>query len=204
MEKNILTLLDGREVTIFPLPRNKEADDYMIVHNQRNYPYAEVERFAQLKAAYVRYTKAVDDKYLAETKDAKSLLFKNIRLIYDNAERILTDSRMFLAPLPCAGGLAYCGTRMFDKPVLGGYLQWWKSCSEAHPKDDEWVYYISGSPLSGSNSCGIVDSNGRAKSTCLSGFLNAWRTFIHVNKIYQGLSDSCEHYTIEEVIERLK
>lgn len=204
MEKNILTLLDGREVTVFPLPRDKEVDEYLAIHERRNYPYGEAERFAQLKAACDRYTKAVDDKYLAEVSDARSLLFKNIRLIYDNRERILTDSRMFLAPLPCAGGLVYCGTRMFDKPVLGVYLQWWMSCSEAHPKDDEWVYYISGSPLSGSNSCGIVDSNGRAKSTCLSGFLNAWRTFIQVNEMYQGQSDTYEHYSLREVIERLK
>ena len=204
MEKNILTLLDAREVTVFPLPRDKEVDEYMVIRERRNYPYSEAERFAQLKAAYVRYTKAVDDKYLAETKDAKSLLFKDIRLIYDNAERILTDSRMFLAPLPCAGGLAYCGTRMFDKPVLGVYLQWWMSCEEAHSKDDEWVYYISGSPLSGMNSCGKVDSNGSAKRTSLSGFANAWRTFTRINKLYQGLSDTCEHYTIKEVIERLK
>lgn len=204
MEKNILRLLDGREMTVFPLPRDKEVDEYMVIHERRNYPYSEAERFEELKAAHDRYTKAVDDKYLAETKDAKSLLFKNIRLIYDNAERILTDSRMFLAPLPCAGGLVYCGTRMFDKPVLGVYLQWWMTCEEAHPKDDEWVFYIFGSPLTGTNSCRSVDANGNINRIRLSGFLNAWRTFIHVNKIYQGLSDSCEHYTIEEVIERLK
>lgn len=204
MKKNVLTLLDGREVTLFPLPCSREADDYMAVHNRRNYHYAEAKRFTELKASYERYRQEIDDKYIAETDGARTLLLENIKLIYDNRERILTDSRMFLAPMPCAGGLAYCGTRMFDKPVLGVHLQWWMTCEEVHSKDDEWVYYISGSPLSGMNSCSKVDSNGKANSTRLSGFANAWRTFTQINKKYQGLSDTCEHYTIKEVIEMLK
>lgn len=204
MEKNVLTLLDGREVALFPLSHDKEIEDYLVIHNRRNVPYAEALHFTELKASYNHYQQYLSDKYETETDGARILLLENIKLIYDNAERILNDSRMFLAPMPCAGGLAYCSTRMFDKPALGVYLQWWMTCKEAHSKDDEWVYYISGSPLSGMNSCGKVDSNGSAKRTCLSGFLNAWRTFIHVNKIYQGLSDSCEHYTIKEVIEMLK
>lgn len=204
MEKNVLTLLDGREVMVFPMSHDKEVDDYLVIHNRRNFAYAEAKHFMELKASYDLHQQYLRDKYESETNGARTLLLENIKLIYDNAERILTDSRMFLAPLPCAGGLAYCGTRMFDKPALGVYLQWWMTCKEAHSKDDEWVYYISGSPLSGMNSCGTVDSNGSAKRTCLSGFANAWRTFTRINKLYQGLSDTCEHYTIKEVIERLK
>lgn len=204
MEKNILTLLDGREVTVFPLPRDKEVDEYMVIHERRNYPYSEAERFAQLKAAHDRYTKAVDDKYLAETKDAKSLLFKNIRLIYDNAERILTDSRMFLAPLTCAGGLYYSGSGPFENPVLGVYLQWWMTCKEAHPKDDEWVFYFSGSPLSGINHCGVIGIEGQKESIKVADFDNLYKSFARINKMYSDLSDTCEHYPLREVIERLK
>lgn len=204
MEKNVLTLLDGREVTLFPASHEKDVDDYLVIHNRRNMPYAEARHFAVLKASYDCYQQYLRDKYEDETKDARTLLLENIKLIYDNRERILTDSRMFLAPMPCAGGLAYCGTRMFEKPVLGVFLQWWMTCEEAHPSDDEWIYYISGSPLTGMNSCNKVDSNGKTVSKEIRGFANLRRSFTQINSMYQGISDACEHYPLREVIERLK
>lgn len=204
MKKDVLTLLDGREVTLFPLPHDKAVDEYMVVHNRRNLPFADSEHFAGLRAAYERYKQEIDDKYIAEISDARRLLFDNIMLIYDNRERILTDSRMFLAPMPCAGGLYYGDTAAFEDPALGVYLQWWMTCKEAHPSDDEWVFYFSGSPLSGYNHCGIFGVEGQKESKPCSDFADLYRSFARINKMYRGLSDTCEHYPLREVIERLR
>lgn len=204
MKKNVMTLLDGREVILFPMPKDKMLDEYMVVHNRRNAHYADAQYYDELRKAYERYLQDLDSRYETETKDAEELFLSNVKTLYDNTERILTDSRMFLSPLPCAGGLAYGGAKVFEKPVLGVYLQWWATCHEAHSKDDEWVYHISGSPLSGMNSCGIVNAEGETKSACLPEFANVWKSFARINKMYRGLSDTYDHYPLCEVIKMLK
>lgn len=200
---NTLTLLDGREIVLYPLLQDKTLTEYIEIASRRECPLAQVHRFEELRIAYELYQEELRDKYKAETKGTDKLLVENVRFLVDNADKILSDSRMFLAPLPKAGGLAYCSSKDFDKPVLGTYLLWWKICKEAHPKDDEWVYYISGSPLTGMNSCGIVNAEGKKRDQSVSNFMSLWKSFIHINKKYQGLSDTCEHYTLPEVIEKL-
>lgn len=127
----------------------------------------------------------------------------------DHREKILNDSRMFLAPVPVQSGLAYIGTSGFRRPTLGVYVEWWMTCvpaiiSSLH--DDTWlVYYISGSPLSGMNCCGIVNANGECRSENLpSPFSAIWRSFMEVNKRYDEAKQRYEAYSLEEVVKLLE
>lgn len=147
----------------------------------------------------------------------------NAFLLLSNAKRILTDSRMFLARIPgIQSGLAYSGTGGFRCPTLGVYIEWWLSCSGAvrHECPRDWrdpkqappdvdtgqwlVFCLSGSPLSGSNCCGVVDINGQRRIGSLFDFLNACRAFARINSRYDEAKRTCQAYTLQQVLEICK
>ena len=119
----------------------------------------------------------------------------------------MSDSRMFLCSVPIQNGLAYTGTAGFNHPTLGVYLEWWLSCEKATIlKEDKtkWlVYFISGSPLSGANKCGIVNEKGEIDSECLCPFPLVWRSFASINKRYDEAKSLYQAYTLEEVVKKL-
>ena len=127
----------------------------------------------------------------------------------DHREQILNDSRMFLAPVPIQSGLAYTGTSGFQRPTLGVYIEWWMTCVPAiigrYRKNTWLTYRIAGSPLSGSNRCGIVNANGECRSEQLpSPFSAIWRPFVAVNKRYDEAKERYESYSLEEVVKLLE
>ena len=127
----------------------------------------------------------------------------------DHRKQILNDSRMFLAPVPVENGIAYMGTSGFKRPTLGVYIEWWMSCIPAiidrYRKDTWLVYYIAGSPLSGRNCCGIVNTNGECRSECLPNPFSAiWRSFVEVNTHYDEAKERYEAYSLEEVVKLLE
>ena len=88
----------------------------------------------------------VDDE---EEKELLRLFLDNAFVLLANRERILSDSRMFLCPLPfCRNGLAYTGTSGFQRPTLGIYLEFWMTCDQACLVDDndgKWLlHHIAG------------------------------------------------------------
>lgn len=176
MDKDFLTLLDGRKIMLFPQTK-ENITEKEILENEKQ-----------------------------EQKDAQDVLLENIELLMENAERILTDSRMFLALLPDAGGLMYGSSKTFEKPVLGTYLQWWMTCEQSHFVENgkrHWIYHFAGSPLSGMNTCQVVNEDGAVSRLSVRSFKDLWRPFLHINKHYTGLSSSSKHYTLREVVERL-
>ena len=127
----------------------------------------------------------------------------------DHRKQILNDSRMFLAPVPVENGIAYMGTSGFKRPTLGVYIEGWMSCIPAiidrYRKDTWLVYYIAGSPLSGHNCCGIVNTNGECRSECLPNPFSAiWRSFVEVNTHYDEAKERYEAYSLEEVVKLLE
>jgi hypothetical protein len=93
------------------------------------------------------------------------MFIKNAWLFYKNREKILNDSRMFLSPVPIRNILAYSGESGFRKPTIGIYIEWWINCESSIIQDEnaktELVYYIAGSPLTGTNSCSAVNESGK-------------------------------------------
>lgn len=134
----------------------------------------------------------------------QKLFTDNAFLFLDNRERILSDSRMYLCPIPVQSGIAYTGTRGFNRPTLGIYLEWWKYCAAAsvlEENDEEWlVYKIAGSPMSGSNRCGLVSPFGETKTKQVLSFINLWPLFMKINCRYDDAKERYAAYTLGQVL----
>lgn len=141
------------------------------------------------------------------------LFCRNLHRLIAASDRILADSRMFLAPVPIQNGLAYFGTSGFHNPTLGVYIEWWRryKCSWVVDEPEETdesaeplpLVYIAGSPLSGSNKCAYVGADGESCGVSVTKFAPVWKSFVNVNTRYTEAKQRYEAYTIEEVVERL-
>lgn len=137
------------------------------------------------------------------------LFFKEAFFLYEHRDRILSDSRMFLTPLPFHNNLAYSGTSGLRHATLGVYLEWWTSCERSLIKKDGDVhaltYYFAGSPLSGSNRCNAVTRYGKSESISFaSPFSDIWHPFMTINKRYTEAQRIYQSYSLEESIARLR
>ena len=150
-----------------------------------------------------------------QKKNGESLFLHNAFLFLQHRDRIMSDSRMFLCPIPIQNGLAYTGTSGFSRPTLGVYIEWWFNCEEAtvfkktrvFKKDKtKWlVYRIAGSPLSGANRCGIVNEKGETDSESLTGsFSPVWSSFMRINNRYDEAKSLYQAYTLEKTVEILE
>ena len=147
-------------------------------------------------------------KQKKEACSAEEMLFlQHAFLFYRNMHRILSDSRMFLAPVPVRSGLAYIGTSGFQHPTLGVYAEWWSNCELDMTKDakgrDALTYYIAGSPLSGGNHCNCVYPDGRTKDITHYPFRLVWTSFAKINTRYDEAKEKYEAYTLQEVVDLL-
>lgn len=134
-------------------------------------------------------------------------LYENVFLFLANADKILSDSRLFLAPISVVNGMAYTGTSGFRKPTLGIYIEWWLHHKEgSFDKEGNPIWYISGSPLSGASACCSIDRKGKLHHRVYSnkGFSGSWRTFTSINNRYNEAKAKYMAYTLEEAIDILK
>ncbi len=190
-----MTLLSGVVLDCYPL----------------KHPEAKVDNSMKLdttgKYLTVGRSKRRRDAPSKNDEERKTLFLNNAFLFLQNKDRIMSDSRMFLCPIPIQNGLAYTGTAGFNHPTLGVYLEWWLSCEKAMIlKEDktEWlVYFISGSPLSGANKCGIVNEKGDIGSESICPFSPIWSSFTSINKRYDEAKSLYQAYTLEEVVKKL-
>ena len=137
----------------------------------------------------------------------QSLFLKYAHRLIAEGDKILEDSRMFLAPLPMRNCLAYFGTSSMRNPTLGVYIEWWRNNKYAWAEDEagimQPIYFIAGSPLSGCNNCAYVDADGEGHTTSVPHFAIVWRSFANYNTHYTEAKQLYEAYTLAEVIERL-
>lgn len=127
-------------------------------------------------------------------------------LFLAHAKKILADSRMFLSRVPVDSGLAYMGQGGFKMPTLGIYLEWWTSCKDAVVEVDgqNWlVWRISGSPLSGMNSCGIINEKGEIRWHSIINFSRMYRSFMVINMRYSEVKTKYEWFTLDEVVKAI-
>ena len=136
-----------------------------------------------------------------------SLFCNNAFRFLQYRNRIMSDSRMFLCPVPIQNGIAYTGTSGFHSPTLGVYLEWWLNCESALVFNGigkkKLVYQIAGSPLSGRNSCGVVDENGKTKTESIHPFSSLWPIFMRINNRYDEAKGLYQAYTLAQVVEIL-
>ena len=145
------------------------------------------------------------NEHVNEEKELERLFLDNAFVFLENRERILSDSRMFLCPLPFnRSGLAYTGTGGFRNPTLGVFIEFWNSCPLATTTEEngkKWlVYHIAGSPLSGSNRCGLVNPQGETKCEQVTSFIKIWPIFININTRYDKAKRNYDSYTLRQVL----
>ena len=198
MAKGTTTLLNGTVLDCYPLKHpDARVDNEMKLDTTGKY----------LSIGRSKHRCDAVPKTDEQKEKEKKLFLNNAFLFLQNKDRIMSDSRMFLCPVPIQNGLAYTGTAGFNHPTLDVYLEWWLSCENPTIlKEDKmkWlVYFISGSPLTGANKCGIVNEMGVIDSESLYPFSPVWRSFTSINKRYDEAKSLYQAYTLEEVVKKL-
>ena len=138
----------------------------------------------------------------------RETFFKHAFFLYAHREDILSDSRMFLTPLPFGNNLAYCGTSGLRYATLGVYLEWWEACGQSvlrdrHGEIRALTYFIAGSPLSGNNRCSAVTRNGKTVQVVFRPFLDIWSSFSQINTRYTEAKQLYRAFSLEETIAEL-
>ncbi len=196
-ENNRFQILNENWLDGYPLPAKEESafDNSLQLDRTGEYLVVGKEK------------KNATPKSSEEDKEGEKLFRTNAFLFWEKKDLIYSDCRMFLARVPVQNGLAYSGTSGFQWPTLGVYLEWWERCEQAHFTDSDGmerlIWFISGSPLSGSNACASVDKDGNSKTTPVSPFRSVWKSFVIVNTRYDEIKPLYEAYTLEEVIDLL-
>ena len=192
---NEIKLQDGHTVKCYPKPETANGDAEGV-----NTPDAAVKGLALKGVARNAELEKVYRQHLSK------LFTDNAFLLLANRERILNDSRMLLVQVNVSNGLAYCGP--FPTATLGAYIEWWINAPHSVIFDQDGrmslVWRLSGSPLSGANSCGIVDGEGKTEFASLRAFSCIWHKFAEILASYKEAKQKYLAYSLEEVIEILK
>ena len=192
-----IKLMDGRELICY----RKDDEKQGIVTDELSMDTTG-EYFSLKKkplCAQVSMTREAERQYYHH------LFTENIRLFLEHAEEILSDSRMFFAPVNIHNGLAYTGTSGFHNPTLGIYLEWWLNFADESYDKGNPIWFISGSPLSGCNACSCSDPSGKhIRMSKTKPFWDVWTTFKEVNTRYTEAKLLYKAYSLEEVILKLR
>ena len=195
-----IKLIDGSQLDCYPIAFPSDE----IVSSE--FSLDTTGQYLQIgKKPHFTTDKEISERRKQEEIDEK-LFYEHAHLFLANADKILSDSRLFLAPVNVENGLAYTGTSGFRKPTLGVYIEWWLYHKDAsivakgHP-----IWFISGSPLSGSNACSAVDRKGKTHRAQLNGSFSAvWSSFVEVNNRYNEFKGRYMAYDLREVIDILE
>ena len=197
MKTEVIKLLNGRELFCF----RKEDTQPIIVPDKLSIDTTG-EYFSLKKMPVIKQDSMTRE---AERQYNHYLFTDNIWLFLEHAEEILSDSRMFFAPVNIQNGLAYSGTSGFRNPTLGIYIEWWLNFAEQSHDNGNPIWYISGSPLTGRNACSCVDRAGKQiRMSMNKRFWDVWTTFKDVNTRYTEAKQLYEAYSLEDVILKLR
>lgn len=201
--ENSITLMNGAVLECFP----KESQPCDIEPNKMQLDATSKYLSIGNKKPYKRKAKAPIDPTEELEQQQKKLFTDNAFYLLAHSERIMRDSRMFLAPVAVHNGLAYTGTSGFRNPTIGIYLEWWNECARTLRTDDEGnrslIFHLAGSPLSGSNCCAEVYEDGRIESVSVRSFIDFWPPFMAINQRYTEAKDMHQAYTLQQVLDIL-
>lgn len=201
--ENSITLMNGAVLECFPKksqPCDIEPDKMQLDATGKYLSIGNKKPYKGKEKAPIAPTEEMEQQQ-------KKLFTDNAFYLLAHSERIMRDSRMFLAPVAVHNGLAYTGTSGFRNPTIGIYLEWWNECARALRTDDEGnrslVFYLSGSPLSGANCCAEVYEDGRIESVSVHSFIDHWRPFMAINQRYTEAKHMHQAYTLQQVLDIL-
>ena len=137
--------------------------------------------------------------------DEQLLFAKSAWLLFNHREEILADPRMAYAPIDMNNVLTYASP--LATATLGVYVEWWMKCAGTLHTNELGVPSLmvrfTGSPLTGMNECTMVAWDGAIEKWRSDQFHYTWHMFIDINKRYRQTKPDVEHYSVEEVINRL-
>ena len=201
--ENSITLMNGAVLECFPKesqPCDIEPDKMQLDATGKYLSIGNKKPYKGKEKAPIAPTEELEQQQ-------KKLFTDNAFYLLAHSERIMRDSRMFLAPVAVHNGLAYTGTSGFRNPTIGIYLEWWNECARALRTDDEGnrslVFYLSGSPLSGANCCAEVYEDDRIESVSVPSFIDHWRPFMAINQRYTEAKHMHQAYTLQQVLDIL-
>ncbi len=196
-----IQLLDGSIIDAYPKRVKKTPKPAELLteeSKEKEKPKVRKRWHIQTKRAKIR---AHIEAHRIRTKD----FYENAFFFLENSERILSDSRMFLAPVPLRSNLAYFGHAPFESPTLGIYIEFWKNSEYAVFNDKDNIQRVvgsmAGSTLSGNNFTVCGDKFGRIKEMHITKFSSTARDFMFINKRYKEVKEKYDAYTLSEVIE---
>lgn len=199
VQEGKIQLLDGRVLDCYPLEQPEDEVD-----NQLSLDTTGV--YLSLKKPNKANT--VKDNRDENEKLLEKLFLDNAFVLLHNRERILSDSRMFLCPIPIQSGLAYTGTSVFHHPTLGIYIEFWLNSPAAtivKENREKWLlWHIAGSPLSGSNRCSLINPQGESKCEQVTRFKDIWVPFMEINTRYDEAKSMYDAYTLRQVLSILE
>ena len=200
-ELQTITLLNGMQLKCF---QRKTAHDVQPIDNSLQLDMTG-EYFQLGRQKGKKRKKRVPIEQRPETQ----AFLRNAHYLFDHCDDILSDSRMFLCPVPFHNERAYFGVSGFNNPTLGVYIEWWGSCLDVKLLDEnggKWlVCQLSGSPLTHCNSCLLVNPEGKTTRQHIgSNFMDVYRKFIRINRRYDEAKLKYEAYSLEDVLKELK
>lgn len=192
-----IVLLNGTQLDCYPL-----ADEDVEPEFQDKLELDTTGQYVTMRKCKPRITPVSD-----ESMQKQQLFADNAFYLLAHMDRIMNDSRMFLAPVAARNGLAYTGTSGFKRPTLGVYLEWWQTSDETMLIDNEGcrslVFTLAGSPLSGMNRCSAVREDGKIEIVSLSSFNRHCGSFFKINARYTEAKVRYQAYTLQEVLDIL-
>ena len=192
-----IVLLNGTQLDCYPL-----ADEDIEPAFQDKLELDTTGQYVTVRKCKPRITPVSD-----ECMQRQQLFADNAFYLLAHMDRIMNDSRMFLAPVAARNGLAYTGTSGFKRPTLGVYLEWWQTSDETMRINNEGcrslLFTLAGSPLSGMNRCSAVREDGKIEIVSLSSFNRHCGSFIIINTRYTEAKVRYQAYTLQEVLDIL-
>lgn len=192
-----ISLIDGRQLDCYPtLTANcKASESTSFIDNSGRYLIIG-SRPSQL---------SLPQNLCDKLDKVHSLFYRHAWLFMNNVDKIMSDSRLFLTKVVVDNGLAITGKFGLQNPTLGVYVEWWTHYSYSSIDADGYpIWYISGSPLSGTSACSSVNREGQSQKAILNTrFRDVWESFMEVNRRYQQATLTCEAYTLHETIDIL-
>ena len=189
---NTMQLLDGRFLPLYPREeKGCETNNEMYITS--------IKPYQSLKEQNKHLSTSEDDT----PKDELQFFLDNVFFFVAHAEDILSDSRLFLAPVPVLCGLPFIGRNPFRYATLGVYIEWWMHNGFAVHKDERdkvsFIWALCGSPMTGSNRCAMVDENGLSTKITVGDFSKHVRSFRRINQRYHECKSLALSYSLRQV-----
>ena len=114
--EHYIELIDGTRIEAFPKAVQPETikEDKFVLDTTGEY--------LQIGHRKRKPKRTTERDIIAQQRG--ELLCRNLHRLIAESDKILADSKMFLAPVPIQNGLAYFGTSGFQNPTLGVYVEW--------------------------------------------------------------------------------